>query len=380
MLAECVQVRYITRFTEESFAALISIIFVVESFMQLYHTTGQSPPKLHTIYSHGLDASLANLPGCACFLNGTHNSLESNWTTTSTWFSDMSNATSNLSSPWPVPHLQHDESHGAFMSTLAVLSSSAHSVVGGHVAAHNLAHDVEARLTACKHAGGVLLGSACEHVPDVFFFCVILFILTFLISMALRSLRESPFLPNKARRACFAPTVIAYSFALRTLTCCIGHVRRTVARADRRLLGDHRDRRVLRARHTGGDRHAEADGALRSEGARLVSPFAPATCEYNCCECAQPTRSDESKYERTRGWVINPFAAGTPVWIIAVSIVPAIFAVVRASPACTVCARAMFVHSTRKCALSAQILIFMDQQITAVIVNRKDNKLTARVS
>ncbi|MRB67766.1 HCO3- transporter, partial [Bacillus thuringiensis] len=48
-----------------------------------------------------------------------------------------------------------------------------------------------------------------------------------------------------------------------------------------------------------------------------------------------------------RGWVVDPFQI-SHIWLIAVAIVPA---------------------------LLATILIFLDQQITAVIVNRKEHKL-----
>ena len=63
------------------------------------------------------------------------------------------------------------------------------------------------------------------------------------------------------------------------------------------------------------------------------------TPKLNVPETFQPTRSD-------RGWVINPFE-NSAFWIPA-AILPA---------------------------LLATILIFMDQQITAVIVNRKENLL-----
>ena len=53
----------------------------------------------------------------------------------------------------------------------------------------------------------------------------------------------------------------------------------------------------------------------------------------------QPTRDD-------RGWMVDPFA--NPVWTIPAAALPA---------------------------LLATILIFMDQQITAVIVNRKEHLL-----
>lgn len=49
----------------------------------------------------------------------------------------------------------------------------------------------------------------------------------------------------------------------------------------------------------------------------------------------------------TRGWIIPPFN-GNPTWTAVIAIFPA---------------------------LLGTILIFMDQQITAVIVNRKENKL-----
>ena len=61
---------------------------------------------------------------------------------------------------------------------------------------------------------------------------------------------------------------------------------------------------------------------------------------FDCCSCRpQPTLP-------TRGWLVNPF--DIPLWVIPATILPAML---------------------------ATILIFMDQQITAVIVNRKENKL-----
>lgn len=55
----------------------------------------------------------------------------------------------------------------------------------------------------------------------------------------------------------------------------------------------------------------------------------------------QPTRPD-------RGWIINPISEKNPWWTILASAIPAIL---------------------------ASILVFLDQQITSVIVNRKENKL-----
>lgn len=59
--------------------------------------------------------------------------------------------------------------------------------------------------------------------------------------------------------------------------------------------------------------------------------------------CNQPTRDD-------RGWFINPLGPN-PWWTAVITVVPALL--------CT-------------------ILIFMDQQITAVIINRKEHKLKVK--
>ena len=61
------------------------------------------------------------------------------------------------------------------------------------------------------------------------------------------------------------------------------------------------------------------------------------------CVLLQPTRDD-------RGWFINPVGPN-PWWTVLAALIPALL--------CT-------------------ILIFMDQQITAVIVNRKEHRLKVR--
>ena len=59
----------------------------------------------------------------------------------------------------------------------------------------------------------------------------------------------------------------------------------------------------------------------------------------------QPTRFQD------RGWFISPFSDKNPWWVAIAAVIPALLALV---------------------------LVFMDQQITAVIVNRKENKLKVR--
>jgi sodium bicarbonate transporter 10 len=64
-------------------------------------------------------------------------------------------------------------------------------------------------------------------------------------------------------------------------------------------------------------------------------------CPHYVILCLQPTRDD-------RGWLVSPWSDKNPWWLNIAAVIPALLAV---------------------------ILIFMDQQITAVIVNRKENKL-----
>lgn len=79
------------------------------------------------------------------------------------------------------------------------------------------------------------------------------------------------------------------------------------------------------------------EGNIRaSEGAGLGQ-------DAEACALLQPTRDD-------RGWLINPIGPN-PWWTVLAALIPALL--------CT-------------------ILIFMDQQITAVIVNRKEHRLKVR--
>jgi len=78
-------VRYITRFTEESFAILIALIFIIESFKKLIHILDDSPVNLQpdvlldynctclppalNVDNSSLSATTVSLLGrhCSCF-------------------------------------------------------------------------------------------------------------------------------------------------------------------------------------------------------------------------------------------------------------------------------------------------------------------------
>ena len=55
----------------------------------------------------------------------------------------------------------------------------------------------------CEQAGKIFVTN-CKYVPDVFFFSVILYLLTFMMAMALRQIKFSSFFPAKVRHRNFA--------------------------------------------------------------------------------------------------------------------------------------------------------------------------------
>jgi len=76
-------VRYITRFTEESFAILIALIFIIEAFKKLIHILDDVP----------VDANCTCLPAA---LNGDNTSLS--MTTTAFSFGTLTHAAANNTS------------------------------------------------------------------------------------------------------------------------------------------------------------------------------------------------------------------------------------------------------------------------------------------
>ncbi|XP_013390370.1 sodium bicarbonate cotransporter 3 [Lingula anatina] len=132
-------VRYITKFTEESFAMLISVIFIVEAVEKSIHILKKAPIELHTFSADYSQES--------CFCEYRPNVTQSNMTTMSSGF------------------------------VLAVKRG-------------------------CADFGGELIGDGCPdspYVPDVFLFSILLFIGTFTIAMALKSFRGSGYLPSRVR-------------------------------------------------------------------------------------------------------------------------------------------------------------------------------------
>uniref|UniRef100_A0A3B3V5B1 Solute carrier family 4 member 4b n=1 Tax=Poecilia latipinna TaxID=48699 RepID=A0A3B3V5B1_9TELE len=140
----------------------------------------------------------------------------------------------------------------------------------------------------CKEFGGLLVGKACDYVPDITLMSFILFLGTYTCSMALKKFKTSRFFPTTVRKL-----ISDFAIILTILLFC------------------------------------GIDALVGVDTPKLIVP------------------SEFKPTSPARGWFIPPFG-GNPWWVYLAAALPA---------------------------LLVTILIFMDQQITAVIVNRKEHKL-----
>ncbi|XP_034353602.1 sodium bicarbonate cotransporter 3 isoform X2 [Arvicanthis niloticus] len=228
---------YITRFTEEAFAALICIIFIYEALEKLFH--------LGEIYAFNMHNNLDKLTSYTCVCAEPYN---------------PSNETLEL---WKRKNV------------------TAYGISWGNLT-----------VSECKTFHGMFVGSACgphgPYVPDVLFWCVVLFFTTFFLSSFLKQFKTKRYFPTKVRS-----TISDFAVFLTIV----------IMVAIDYLVG-------------------------------IPSP------KLHVPEKFEPT-------DPSRGWIISPLG-DNPWWTLLIAAVPALL--------CT-------------------ILIFMDQQITAVIINRKEHKL-----
>ncbi|XP_031707527.1 sodium-driven chloride bicarbonate exchanger-like isoform X2 [Anarrhichthys ocellatus] len=228
---------YITRFTEEAFAALICIIFIYEALEKLLHL------GVHYPINKNNDLQKLTQYSCACVepMNPSNETLR---------FWEEKNITASQVN-WTMLEVKE-----------------------------------------CEMFHGEFDGSACgphgPYVPDVLFWCVVLFFSTVFMSAFLKEFKTSRYFPTKVRAI-----ISDFAVFITILTMVL------------------------------------VDYALGIPSPKLQVPSK-----------FKPTRDD-------RGWLINPVGPN-PWWTTIITFLPALL--------CT-------------------ILIFMDQQITAVIINRKEHKL-----
>ncbi|XP_013391628.2 sodium bicarbonate cotransporter 3-like [Lingula anatina] len=248
-------VRYITKFTMESFAMLIAIIFVFDAFEKTFNILNEAPFKSHTAPPD------AHLCDCVRRLN-----------TSDVIISSIDNVTADVNGV-----IKFDPSD--------VLKNANYSLY------QELTHFHDVVVSGCDALGGQLEGAECydhtKYKADVFLFSTWLFMGTFGIIMALKSFQRSGYLHSKVRS----------------------------------LLGDFAVPLAIAAMVT-------LDRLVDIETPKLKVPT-------------------EVKPSYDRSWIIDPMGKNA-WWTIVAAILPA---------------------------LLVSILVFLAQQITSVIVNRKENKL-----
>lgn len=282
-------VKYITRFTEESFAVLISLIFVFEAFAKTAGVYKYNP--IHTATLH-MDPAY----GCHC--------VETNATTvTPTLAADTLHNIITARTEAPLPMNVTDTSSSyvyGYVEPNPLFNTSAWSDPGfENCITHMNRLIVSSKCVSekeCTKEGWDLVGDACfdaavtHSVSDVFLLSVFLFLGTFGVAYTLRIFRNAPYFPSIVRStvADFAVITSIVIFTSIDFSCGI------------------------------------------------------ATPKLMVPEKLETTRSD-------RSWVCSPFGIFPDYWWLAIaSVVPAAL---------------------------ATILIFLDQQITGVIVNRQEHKL-----
>ncbi|PWA20718.1 hypothetical protein CCH79_00019785 [Gambusia affinis] len=139
---------YITRFTEEAFAALICIIFIYEALAKLVNMGKKFPVNLHN--------QLNNLTFYTCRCSA------------------PSNTSADVQQIW-----------------------SSRNLTAGSIEWEQL------NVTACRDLKGQFIGSACSEkgpfIPDVLFWSVILFFATFFLSSFLKKFKTKRYFPTKVR-------------------------------------------------------------------------------------------------------------------------------------------------------------------------------------
>ncbi|KAM7534494.1 hypothetical protein Aperf_G00000106244 [Anoplocephala perfoliata] len=261
-------VRFITRFTEESFALLIALIFIVEAIQKTYAISFKYPVNFDW------KPFVAPPIDCRCLrpVNYTDEELL-DYARKEYPILDLPFAGTNETDAHHYSNenrtIDWDKLHDNYYSWGSM--------------------DAQKQ---CKILHGQWSEKACEgfYAPDIFFFCIVLAIFCFVLSYGMRSLRNSRFFPSRIR------SLIADFAVLIAIIIC--------------TLIDY-----FSGLHT----------------PKLMVPIS-----------FEPTLGFNK-----RGWIIPPFN-GNPWWSSLAAIGPALLAV---------------------------ILIFMDQQITSVIVNRRENKL-----
>lgn len=162
-------VKYITRFTEESFATLIAVIFIVEAFKKVIEIGQDSPVNFNPN---------APLPSCACVPR------DCNITEITT--SAALTASTGISTVLP-------------STTPSIVNYTCADLANMTIDWASLSNDT------CAMYGSYMEGAGCgvHYVADVFFFSILLFIGTFALSLAFIDFKRTTLFPTMVKKKSF---------------------------------------------------------------------------------------------------------------------------------------------------------------------------------
>ena len=186
-----VLVRYITRFTEESFSVLISLIFIAEAFKKLSHIWFTHPIHTHTVDEgkaykcHCEKPNITQIAAGAAVYNANETGLD-----------PASGISVGIFNSTPVVESNPNKLY-SMLNWSSVLYEDC-------ITFHNRVVVGPGCITEedCTSHAWNLVGPACNvrsvthSVPDVFFFSCFLFIGTFVIAIFFRNFRNSAYFPS----------------------------------------------------------------------------------------------------------------------------------------------------------------------------------------
>jgi anion exchange protein len=287
-------VKYITRYTEESFSTLISLIFIVSSVNKILGVNNAD--KMWTTY----DKNDVTQGDCTCaapmFANYT-----AEWTSLDQL--EIQGQILNFSKQVK-DHVELTNYNYLYLDNTIEGSTDSYRCFYDKAQASTTFNSTSLNYPAmqlddCKKYCGVPVGDTCGYTRDVFLFSVFLSLGTYFLSTTLKAFKTTPYFPTKFRQVVSDFAVITAIIIMVAFDMWIG---------------------------------------ISTPKLMVPNKFEPTNANY-------------------RGWYIPMFGGskGIPAmekyWAL-VAIVPAIL---------------------------ATILVFLDQQITAVIVNRRENKLNKGV-
>ena len=189
-------VKYITRFTEESFACLIALIFIYQAVIKTCQIQNTHPMEIHPYPQRMYNTQ----PDCMCIMVENNTSMQNN-TATNVSLIKTTTQSAFIDERW-FGFLNENTEVRTTTTTTAPVFNDTRSI------------SQLDWMTNCTDFGGMLVGNECDgpkYVPDVFLFSILLFMGTTALA----------FLFIKFRHSLFCPTFVSVLATLHVNVCAL---------------------------------------------------------------------------------------------------------------------------------------------------------------